>query len=290
MKGIGLAIGALVAAEATGVTNFSGGSGDVSVEMPKAPDSPIPSPGATEPTIVMPETGDGSLDPGAIASIAEAARPDPDTLKAIAGGNNDSTQAIIAALAASRSGPNVPTDGQEAGNDVREWLESRMPDPPNDENEVVSHGGGSENAYGEPQTTGGKLGKNLGEFVWHSSSGPLAQAIDRNIGFFSGNADDTIGRTADSIKSKIPDPDVRNPMRAARETKAEIQRDAIQTVTGTDPFANNGSSSVIDRVKDEMENSSSSESSSTVPETLKKAGSIFDQTPGVYENDGRLGL
>ena len=75
---LALGIGALIAAEATGVTNFSGG-GDVSVQVPtKEPGSPIPSPSTPEPSVITPtiEVPESGLDGEALAAVMEANQPE----------------------------------------------------------------------------------------------------------------------------------------------------------------------------------------------------------------------
>lgn len=203
-NGLALALGAAVAAEATGVTNISGGSGrgDVSIEVPtKGPDSPIPSPGE----------GGSSLDPSVIAELANSG-PSLEEIAAVTQQNSGPSEGLLEVLAATGSQPAQIAQGAQdaAGNvptaeQVRQYVDEQIAGGNNGGSSGGSGGGGGgggdplvEPTGAEPSTTGGKIGQNVGQAAWHGAVKPLASAIDQNTAL-SGDASDNINDVTDPV-------------------------------------------------------------------------------------------
>lgn len=199
-----------IGAEATGVTNFSGSGGNVSVEVPtKAPNSPIPGSGGS---------GGSGIDAEGLVSVFEAGRD--------SGRDSGPSDALIAALAASGNRPaqytqraNEARDSAPTGEEIGDYIDEVIPDTPDTSSikDSITPGRSdrsdrtddkpmkplSEPDHGSPRTSGGNLGRNVGEFAWYSSVGPLAEALDKNVDSLSGGAGENTKNIVDSVTESV---------------------------------------------------------------------------------------
>lgn len=301
-QALGAAIGAIVVAEAVGVTNFSGGgSGDVTVETPtKGSNSPIPSPGngldlAAVQKIV--ESSGPSTDE--IAKIVEGASPSADEIAAAVDQDDGPSDALLAALAMSGSDSAQAVKRADDGADgLRKWVDEKKEQA----NSITDHGPNSigrgsnyQTGHGTPDTSGGRAGRATGEFVWYSSVGPLAQAIDENVPGFGGNAEENLA----NIKKQVVD----DPISEVKNTRNEVHAAKSRTSMKAAKKADSVTDSITNRIKETVSRSGpkaagerssrSSRSASSVPDVLKDddpLSHLKDRVSGVYENDGRFGL
>lgn len=227
-KALAIALGAAVAAEATGVTNLSGGSsGDVDVSVPtKTPGSPLPTSGGG---------GGGG--------------PTLEQIAALTQDNSGPSEALIAALAASGNKPaQYAQQGQQAADnanvptaeDVKRYVDEQTPDGSGDSN---GSSGSSSNRQpvnppsgAEPSSPGGKAGKNIADFAWNAGTKQTATAIDRNVPGFGGNAEENLK----NIKKEGVD----DPVSAVKDSLSG--NEGKSGGSGMNPFSNEGAVGDID--------------------------------------------
>lgn len=215
--------GGAVAAEATGVTNFTGGdsgggSGGGPAQFPQLPNIELPDQAAVElPNIDLPDQGDIALEMGRQAGA----------------------QAVPTA-------EQVKDAVDEATDDVRERVPTR------DDNSGGGGGGGGrdpavEPAGAEPTTPGGKAGKNAGQAAWHGAIKPMAAAIDQNVPGFGGNAEENTKNALRAVEDAVPhaEGDLTDSVNSA--TGGGLTGDSDTNVTDTGITGD--SDSVIDKGK-----------------------------------------
>lgn len=225
-QAIGIGIAALVAAEATGITNLSGsgGGGSVNVSMPqKGPNAPIPTPG-----------GDSGPSMESIAAIMATQDSGP-SIQEIAAVTQDSgpSEAMLAALAASGNQPaQIVQRGKDAVSpeQIKQYIDANLPDG-------SGNSGGSTDSTStkESSTVGGDLGHSTAEFVWHATGGKgLAQALDANAPGFSGNLEDNTNNILNTVGETFTGPrDVKNTYTEETKKSADELADLAGGVFGT---------------------------------------------------------
>lgn len=203
-----------VGAEATGATNFTGGSsGGVNVEVPtKAPDASIPRPPDSGPSAGMLEAiASSGPDTATLEALANSG-PSIDEIAAVTQDSGPS-DAMLALLASSGSQPaQVIQRGKEAaqgGTTIIDRARETVEDADPRDNSGNGNNSGSDDpvvkeAGAGPDTSGGKAGENVAQAAWHGAVKPLATALDQNTGL-DGNAQDNIEQVKNGVSDAVGD-------------------------------------------------------------------------------------